>query len=302
MTIPVINPALDLPAPEAIQAYSHEELLQAWLTALLPIYLRRVGREFDVGSLKSEPTIAVSEAMSLMRVLDRARVNDAYRALRLALATGADLEGLAADRGVRRLVYVPADPVTRAPAVMEPYESLRLRTWLKMQTWGLGSPFGVEYAARTAALGAISDARCYDFPGEGRMLLVLLPAPGRTDPFEPVRAAVGAYVMDRRRRPGSIWIDTTEASIRTLAVSGRLGVRRGASRGAVKTAATKAVADYLATRRRIGALVPQSALDAKAHVADVVYAHLTPATDTAVGPAEAAEAGPILLEPEDADD
>ncbi len=71
---------------------------------------------------------------------------------------------------------------------MEDDESYRLRIWLRMQAWGLGSPFGVEYAARTVGLGDVADARCYD-SREGRMRLVLLPNVGRTTSFaEPSRA------------------------------------------------------------------------------------------------------------------
>lgn len=302
MALPVINPALTLPVPQVIERLGYETLLSAWRDRFGPLFLERKGKDYDFGVLETDPGVIIAEAFSYLRLTDRQRINEVYVALRLALATGADLDGLAADRGVRRLVYVPSDPDTGAAAVMEGDESLRLRTWLKMQTWGLGSPYGVEYAARTIGLGDLADARCYDFPGEGRMLLVLLPNAGRTDTFEPVRARVAAHVMDRRRRPGAVFIDTVPADIVSVPVSGVLGVRRGASQAAVIASAGGVVEKYMATRRRIGALVPHSALDAAAHVADVVWAHLKPELDRPIPPTAAAELGALSLTAQLVDD
>ena len=290
MALPIINPALALPTPQALASIDFDTLFREWID--------RFGIEFpgyDLARVESDPGPRLARAFSYLRTLDRAAVNEAYAALRLALARGANLDGLALDRGVRRLVYVPADLGTGAAAVLEDDESLRLRVWLRMQAWGLGSPYGVEYAARTVGLGDVADARCYDYPGEGRMRLVLLPNAGRTEPFAPIVAKIGAYVMDRVRRPGAVWIDTVEAQIVTVPITGTLGVRRGASIATVVASAQATIARYMATRRRIGALVPQSALDASAHVADVVYAHLTPQIDTPIASDAAAEAGPITL-------
>lgn len=290
MALPVINPALALPTPEALTSIDFDTLFRQWGDRFAVEF-----PQYDLARVNSDPGPRLARAFSYLRTLDRTAVNDAYRALRLALAIGANLDGLGADRGVLRLTYVPADPDAGTAAVMEPDESYRLRIWLRMQTWGLGSPYGVEYAARTVGLGDVADARCYDFPGEGRMRLVLLPNAGRTTSFAEPLARVGAYVMNRKRRPGAVWIDTVEADVIQVPIAGTLGIRRGSSPEAVVAAAQATIARYMASRRRIGALVPQSALDAAAHVADVVWAHLTPQVDTPIPPTAAAEAGAITL-------
>lgn len=302
MALPVLNPALAAPVPQAIETLSYEILRGDWLATFRPLFLARTGEDYDVGDIETDPGVIIAEAFSYLRLSDRARINEVYAALRLALATGANLDGLGIDRGVRRLVYVPADPETGAAAAMEPDESYRLRIWLKMQTWGLGSPYGVEYAARTRGLAAIADARCYDFPGEGRMRLVLLRAAGFAGDFGAVLADVGAYVMARHRRPGAVFIDTVAATIRPVPVAGVLSIRRGASSATVVTAAGSAVAAYMATRRRIGALVPQARLDAAVCVADVVNAKITPDADLRIGVEEAAELGSLSLATQVVDD
>ena len=291
MALPVINPALSVPLPQAIEGLSYEILRGDWLAEFKPLFKVGTGEDYDVGDIETDPGVIIAEAFSYLRLTDRERINEVYAALRLALAVKGDLDGLGLDRGVRRLVYVPADAVAGTAAVMEQDEDFRVRIWLKMQTWGSGSPFGVEYAARTVGLADVADARCYDFPGEGRMLLVLLPPPGYAGDFATAVARVGAYVMERVRRPGAVWIDTIAATVRTFDVGGTLLIRRGASPAGVLAAAGAATTNYAAKRRRIGVPVPRARLDAAVCVADVVNAHITPVADLIAGPAEAFELG-----------
>ncbi len=48
-----------------------------------------------------------------------------------------------------------------------------------------------------------------------------------------MRAFVGNGLMDRRRRPGAVWIDTVLADIVTVPYAGVLKIRRGASQCAL---------------------------------------------------------------------
>lgn len=300
--LPVIK--LTLPTPLAIESLDYEALFQAWLTqfkALAPWY--------DVGDLQTDPGVIIAQAMTYMRLNDRARVNDAYAALRLALAVSTDLDGLAADRGITRLLYTAADATTGAPAVYEDDESLRLRTFLRMQTWGLGTPRGLEYYARTLGLANVVDARVIDYPGEGRQDLILLPALGLdSDTVAATTGQIGAAVMERHRRPGAVYTDTTTAGIDTLDVTAVLTVRKGASREGVAALSKSSLKSYLAGRRRIGALIPVSAIFAALHASDVVAVEdlilslngtvLPSKTDVVIGERRAPQVGTITLVPE----
>ena len=303
---PVVNPAEFLPDPTAIENVDFEALFAAWKVQFKALWL-----DFNVDSLETDPGAIIAEAMSYLRVDDRERVNDIYRALRLPLATGTNLDGLAADRGEKRLTLFPA--TATSAAVMESDASLLLRTWLAMQAWGAGSPLGVEGAARTfgirhaASVGqlTLADVRAIDHPGEGRMTCVVLAVKG-LDPLiaESMRAFVGNGLMDRRRRPGSVWIDTVLADIVTVPYAGLLKIRRGASRSALLAAAEDGLANYMLTRRRIGAEVPVSAMQAAQMGFGVIEAQADqPAAATVLVPEmAAAELGDVDIRTEVVDD
>ncbi len=266
--LPVVNPADFLPAPDAIEAVSFETLFQAWLARFVAL-MQAAGLDYDVGELQTDPGAIIAQAMSWERADDRERVNDVYRRLRLPLAQKADLDGLAADRGVKRRTIVPATATTTA--VMESDTSLLLRCWQAMQTWGSGSPEGVEYHARTlglrhaATVGVLTLAGVHviDYPGEGRMTCVVLPVKGLDAATgESMRAYVGNGLMTRGRRPGAVWIDTVLADVVTVPYAGVLKIRRGASKAALLAAAEDGLAAYMDGRRQIGALVPVSAMQA----------------------------------------
>ncbi len=114
-----------------------------------------------------------------------------------------------------------------------------------------------------SATVTLADVHVIDYPGEGRMTCVVLAAQG-LDPAiaESLRAFVGNGLMDRRRRPGAVWIDTVLADIVTVPYAGVLKIRRGASQSALLAAAQSGLAAYMLTRRRIGAIVPVSAMQA----------------------------------------
>ena len=292
--LPVINPADFLPVLQAISPLDYETLVAAWKTQFKAL-MQAVGLDYDVDGLETDPGVIIAEAYAYLRLTDRAAINDAYSAERLALATGANLDGLAADRGVTRLTYVPA--TATAPAVMEGDMSLLLRTWLKMQTWGSGSPYGVEYYARTLGLQNLADAHVIDFPGEGRMTCVVLPVPGLSDAdTSTLLATIGNGLMARHRRPGAVWIDTVAAKIVTIDYAGAIKIRRGASQAAVLATAQTGLANYMTTRRRIGALAPLSAMQAAQYGTNVVDAlTISPATDVAIAETQAAQLGSVNI-------
>ena len=303
--LPVVNPADFLPAPTAVEALSYETLVTGWKTQFKALWLA-----YDVDSLETDPGVIVAEAYAYLRLTDRQRINDVYRALRLPLATGTNLDGLAADRGVKRLVLIPATATT-AP-VMEGDVSLLLRTWLRMQAWGSGSVYGVEYHARTlgilhaASVGAVTqaDVHVIDHPGEGRMTCVVLAAAGLAPAdAEAMRAFVGNGLMTRARHPGAVWIDTVLADIVTVPYTGVLKIRRGASRSALLAAAEDGLTTYMLTRRRIGALVPVSAMQAVQMGYGVVEAQASdPMADVVIPETAAAELGDVAITAQVVDD
>lgn len=267
--LPVENPADLLPRPDAIDTSTQVELKAQWIakfTALFPAY--------DVAMLRSDPGGINADAMAFLRLDDRKHLNDVFRAGLLALAKGSNLDAVAADFGLERLVYAPATGTT--PAVVEDDDAFLVRAWTTMQRWARGSSnLGLEGAAWPLALPDATDIRVDDFPGEGRMRCVLLPRPSLDAAGRAALVSrVSTGLMRRDRRPGSVWLDVVPAEVITLDLAITLGVLPGASQEAAKAAAGAAVARYLAKTRRIDTRVALSRVEGDACVTNVVYAHV----------------------------
>src|SRR3546814_16403519 len=77
--------------------------------------------------VERDPAIKLLEADSFDEQLLAQACNDAARQMLIAFATGGNLDQLGALYGVMRHELPPADPETRAPAVMESAGDLRAR-------------------------------------------------------------------------------------------------------------------------------------------------------------------------------
>ncbi len=144
-----------LPAPQIIEELDHEAIVsrqnglfqQKWAEvraanpgAGLPAY--------DVVLLETDPPVILNEAEGYRETLMRQRVNEAIQAYMLPLATGADLDMLAAFYDVTRLVG-------------ESDERLRSRVVLEIQGRSTGGT-APRYKARVMAADVrISDAIVY---------------------------------------------------------------------------------------------------------------------------------------------
>lgn len=111
-----------LPLPDVIGTLDYEALYALFLSRFLAAWdeARAIDPSlpaYDVGSLETDLVASLGEAISYLRLLDRARVNDAVKAVLAPLATGADLDTVAARLGVERLIVQAA--TSTAPAVME---------------------------------------------------------------------------------------------------------------------------------------------------------------------------------------
>ncbi|MDU7757683.1 MAG: baseplate assembly protein, partial [Staphylococcus epidermidis] len=119
-----------LPAPNVVEALDFESLLTERKNFLVSLYptdeqdaVRRTLR------LESEPIVKLLQENAYRELLLRQRVNEAAQAVMVAYALGSDLDQLAANNDVTRLVVMPADADTIPPvdAVMESDTDFRLR-------------------------------------------------------------------------------------------------------------------------------------------------------------------------------
>lgn len=178
-----------LPAPDVVETLDYEAVLarrKARYISLHPASQRdAVAKALQ---LESEPALKLLQENAYLEVMLRQRINDAARARMLAFAEGSDLEHIAANYNVKRLVVSPADPTANppAPAVMEEDDSLTERTQLAFEGLSTAGPReGYKFHARSADgriadVSAISPEPCevvvtvLGIDGDGRVELDVL--------------------------------------------------------------------------------------------------------------------------------
>ena len=94
-----------LPAPQVLEDLDFEALFQADLAT----FRSHMGDNWDA-AVESDPVTKLLEVGAYRKLLNRARVNDAAKALLLAYAQGSDLDQLAANVQLQRLVVQAQDP------------------------------------------------------------------------------------------------------------------------------------------------------------------------------------------------
>jgi len=246
-----------LPPPDVIEPLDYELLLAemiAQVTALDPSLA-------PVLALESDPAVKVLQAVAYVRLLDRARVNDAARAVMLAQATGADLDNLAALFGVARAVITPADDSALPPvaAVLESDTRLRTRVQLSLQAFSCGGPAGAYQFWAMTATPAVLDAMV-DSPAPGDVRVVVLRDPDAELTDDQMITAVRDMVTreDIRLLCDNVYVQA--AAPVEFTVEATLTLFDGPDTAPVLAAAQAAVSAFVAERFRIGAQVTRAGL------------------------------------------
>lgn len=280
MTLAVYAPtSIDisrLPAPDAIEALDFEALYAAFKVRFLAFWetqraINPALPAYDVQSLETDPAGIVGEAWSYLRLMDRQRVNDAFRALLAAYAKGGNLEAIAAGRNLARIVIVPA--TSSAAAIMEGDDALLRRYLLSFDIPASASAGRYLYDAWKAwpqsadkTLG-LWDARVNGRAIHGRVGdtdVVIIGPEGRL-PTPAELASVRAAVTHPDRAPEAVAISVMAASRVEYAVSLVLEVPAvGPSPDVLKAEAIKRVTAAAKDRTLIGGEIPAGLLSGSA--------------------------------------
>ena len=110
-----------LAAPDVVEVLDYEVILAEMLADL------RARDSAFTALTEADPAYKILEVAAYRELLIRQRINEAARSVMLAYAAGADLDQIAANFGVARLLIRPADDRTipPTPAVYETDEELR---------------------------------------------------------------------------------------------------------------------------------------------------------------------------------
>lgn len=293
-------------APDIVETLSFETILAAMLADLQ-------ARDSAFSALvESDPAYKILEVAAYRELIIRQRVNDAARGVMLATATGADLDNLAANVNVSRLLITPADDTAIPPAaaVYESDATLRARAQLAFEGLSTAGPAGSYIFHGLSASGDVKDiavdavtfhldpatsAVVIDHtanlatPEPGMVAVTVLSRTGEGTADAALLQTVDAAVNDERVRPLTDKVTVRSAAIINYAVDATLYFYDGPSSATVLQAAADAVDAYVSAQHKIGYDVTRSGLFAALHQPGVQNVLLTsPAVDVVVDNFQAA--------------
>lgn len=280
-----------LPDPTFVEQIDFEQILaerKAYAVSLWPAEQR--AEVATTLALESEPLTKLLHENAYREMLWRQRVNEAALATLLAKAQGKDLDQVAANVNVARLVVRPADPKAVPPvaAIMEADDSLRERAQLAWEGLSTAGPRNSYILHARSADGRVADATA-ESPSPATVVVTVQGALGDGSVDQSVVDAVYAYLSDDDRRPVADRLVVQGAEILPYVINAVLYLGTvGPEADPVMAAAEASLKDFLAKRRRLGVEVSTSALHAALHVEGVRKVQLQGWTDLNPTQAQAA--------------
>lgn len=280
-----------LPDPSVVEQISFETILaerKAYAVSLWP-----ADKQAEVAAtlaLESEPLTKLIQENAYRETLLRQRVNEAALATLLAKAKGNDLEQLAANVNVSRLVVTPANNTSTPPtaAVPESDESLRERAQMAWEGLSTAGPRNSYILHARSADGRVADATA-ESPSPAVVVVTVQALLGNGEADQPLLDIVAAYLSDEDRRPVADRLTVQSAEVLEYSVNAVLHLATTGPEGEpIRAAAEAKLAALVSQRRRLGVGVSASALYAALHVEGVRRVVLTDWVDINPTPAQAA--------------
>lgn len=266
-----------LPPPVVVEPLDFETLLNERKEAFIALYpedeqavIRRTL------SLESEPITMLLEENCYRELLLRQRVNEAARAVMVAYSVGSDLDQLAANFNVERLVITPEDNsvVPPVPAVMESDAALRVRTPQAFEGLSVAGPtaayefFGLSADGRVADVSAVS-------PAPACVTISVLSREGDGTASPELIDIVASALNGEAVRPIADRVTVQSAEIVPYEVAATLYIYPGPESEPIRLASEQKLQAYIAAQRRLGRDIRVSAIFAALHVEGVQHVELT---------------------------
>lgn len=269
-----------LPFPNSIQILDFEAELAALKTELLTADPTLAA----VLDLESEPLVKLLQVFAYRVLLKKGEINAKVKALLLAYATGSDLDHLAANVGVARLLIQMANPAANPPteAIYESDVALRRRVLLAAERDCAGSKGAYQYWALSA-------------DGDVRDVSIVTPTAGVVEVYLQSRTAatasqalldtVATALDSDTHRPFTDSVSVLAATPRDLEISATLTLFPGPDQAVVLANANAALDRYIEQVSYLGYDVTISGLHAALHQAGVQRVELLSPTQNIVIPA-----------------
>ncbi|MFB6403480.1 baseplate J/gp47 family protein [Pseudomonas putida] len=267
-----------LPVPDVIESIDYEDEFQD----VLGRFREAMGDQWSA-VLESDPVMKLLEQVAFLRVLTRARINDAARSVLLASARGTDLDHVLALLDAKRLDG-EGDSDFRARGRQAPYG---------FSTAGPGAAY------RYHALSASSDVRDarVDRPEPGLVRVAILARSNGGVPSAELLALVQAHLSAEDIRPLNDTVQVVPATIVAYELRATIYVASGAAPEPLLLAAQAAAEGYTEKQFAIAAEVSESGLYAALHQAGALRVELmTPPGGIASSPQQAPHCTRIVLD------
>nr|WP_127882327.1 baseplate assembly protein [Pseudomonas carnis] len=261
-----------LPPPQIVEQIDFEQILaerKAYAVSLWPIEEQaQIAARLEI---ESEPLTKLLQENAYRETVWRQRVNEASLANLLATARGTDLEQLAGNFNVKKLVIQEGNPSAVPPVaqLMESDESLRERAQMAWEGLSTAGPRNSYIFHARAADGRVADATA-ESPSPAVAVVTVQSLLGDgTAPAE-LLTIVKTYLSDDDRRPVADRLTVQGAQILKYQIKAKLYLlSSGPESEPILAAAEQRLRAYVYQRRRLGMEVSESALHAALHVEGV---------------------------------
>lgn len=268
-----------LPAPLVLEPLDFEALYQEALTDFRAL----IGGNWSA-ALESDPVVKLLEKAAYDKMMSRARINDAAKALLLAFARDSDLDHLAANYNVKRLLVVAADPGAVPPieAQYESDDSLVERTLFAFEGLSIAGPRDAYVFHAMSADGRVADARVGS-PSPAIVEVSILSRIGDGVASEDLLEVVREALSDEDVRPLGDRVIVRSAGLIGYRIEAVLYLYPGPEIELILAEARSSLDRYINTQRRLGRDIRRSAIHAALHVSRVQRVELIhPVADVVV--------------------
>jgi len=259
-----------LPPPNVVEPLDFEVIFARKLARLLEL-----DPTFD-GLVESDPAYKVLQVAAYDELLLRQRINEAAKAVMLAYAADEDLDQLAANFQLQRLIITPADPaaIPPVPAVYESNEALRRRVQLSFEGFTTAGSQGSYIFAALNASGLVLDANAFS-PEPGLVSVYVLSREANGTASEQLLDVVTAAVNAEEIRPMTDQVTVLSAAVTDYQVEAVITVFPGPDAELIRQAAIEAAQAYADSVHRLAYDVTYSGLMAALHRPGVQSVELT---------------------------
>ena len=251
-----------LPFPDAVETLDFEVILAEMIADL-----QERDSTFDA-LVESDPAYKILEVAAYRELLIRQRVNESVKAVTLAYATGADLDNIAANYNVERLLVTPADPTTIPPteAVYETDANLRRRVQLSFEGYSTAGPAGAYIYHALSADPLVADVSVYGPPETpGVVEVAVLSGEGSGEADSDLLDAVETILSAEDVRPLTDNVTVKSATIIEYDVEATITFYEGPDQAVVMAACEDAIEAYTTRQHKLGLDVSLSGIYAALH-------------------------------------